>query len=371
MSLTVSVLQGGTNSHETSSEEVNAIATDFVSEGVVGAITNTSGVAPATGGFAVNAQGTPDMTVAVSAGTAYVTGTPTSGNSQTVRVKNSASANVTIAANSTGGTRYDWVYIKLDPDKMKDPASDASDVATLTTSRSTSASTDNGTPPTYGYAIAVVTVSNGASSITNGNIADSRTSTGAGGTDGVVTANIADDAVTADKINFGGSGSGIWWEEIGRTTLTSAGDTITVSGLPTRKYLRVMFSAVATGGTLDTTVKFNNDSGTNYAYQQSANFGAGAAVVSAANIAFESGATDSGQASFGTMYVQNISAQEKNFILSSVSQDAAGGATAPAGLEQRGKWANTSAVISRIDWVNSAGTGDFASGSEVVVLGHD
>lgn len=178
MALTVSVLQGGTNSHATTSEEVNHLATDFVSEGVVGAITNTAGVAPATGAFAVNAQGTPDMTVAVSAGVCYVTATPTSGNSQLLRVKNSASANVTISANSTGGTRYDWVYVKIDPDKAKDPAVDASDVATLVTSRSTSNTTDNGTPPTYGTLLAVVTVANGASSITNGNIADSRVVTG-------------------------------------------------------------------------------------------------------------------------------------------------------------------------------------------------
>lgn len=178
MTLTVGVLQGGANSHTTTSEEINFFGTDFISEGVVGAVTNTSGVAPATGAFAVNAQGSPDMTVAVSAGAAYVTATPTSGNSQLLRVKNSASANVTIAANSTGGTRYDFVYIKIDPDKAKDPASDASDVATLTTSRSTSATTDNGTPPTYGYPIAVVTVANGASSITNGNIADKRARTG-------------------------------------------------------------------------------------------------------------------------------------------------------------------------------------------------
>jgi hypothetical protein len=178
MSLVVSVLQGGTNSHQTTSEEINYFATDFISQGVVGSITSTSGVAPTTGSFAVNAQGSPNMTVAVSTGSAYVTATPTSGNSQVLRVKNSASSNVTIAANATGGTRYDWVYIKIDPDKAKDPAVGATDVASLVTSRSTSATTDNGTPPTYGYAIAVVTVSNGASSITNGNISDKRSQTG-------------------------------------------------------------------------------------------------------------------------------------------------------------------------------------------------
>lgn len=178
MTLTTSILQGGVNSHTTSSEEVNALSTDFVSEGVVGTISNTSGVAPMTGAYAVNAQGTPNMTVAVSAGVGYVTATPTSGNSQTLRVKNSASANVTIASNSTGGTRYDWVYIKIDPDKAKDPAVDASDVATLVVSRSTSSSVDNGTPPTYGTELAVVTVANGASSITNGNIRDIRQMSG-------------------------------------------------------------------------------------------------------------------------------------------------------------------------------------------------
>lgn len=182
MSLTVSVLNGGSNSFETTSEMINFPVTDFVSEGIVGTTTNTSGVSPATGGFAVNAQGTPDMTIAVSSGAAYVTGTPTSGNSQTFRVKNSASTNVTISSNSTGGTRYDWVYIKLDPDKLKDPATDASDTATLVTSRSTSATSDDGTPPTYGYNIAVVTVSNGASSISNGNITDKRTRTGSSST---------------------------------------------------------------------------------------------------------------------------------------------------------------------------------------------
>jgi len=174
MAITVSVLQGGANSHQTTSEEINFDRTDLMSPGVVGVLTNTSGVAPMTGGFAVNAQGSPDMTVAVSAGVGNVTATPTSGNSQLLRVKNSASTNVTISANASGGTRYDWLYIKVDPDKAKDPNSGASDVATLVTSRSTSSTTDNGTPPTYGTLIAVITVSNGASSITNGNIADWR-----------------------------------------------------------------------------------------------------------------------------------------------------------------------------------------------------
>lgn len=175
MAIVTSVLRGGPNSHQTTSEEANGAYTDFVSEGIVGSVGNTSGVAPATGGFAVNAQGTPDTTIAISAGVAYVTGTPTSQNSQTFRVKNSASTNLTISANSSGSTKYDWIYIKLDATALNNPNTAGDDVATIVASRSSSASSDDGTPPTYGFPIAVVTVANGFSTITNGVIRDVRT----------------------------------------------------------------------------------------------------------------------------------------------------------------------------------------------------
>lgn len=174
MAIVVSKLTAGSNVHLTTSEEANGVYTDFVGQGVVGAVGNTSGVAPSTGGFSVNAQGTPDATIAVAAGVAYVTGTPTSQNSQTFRVKNSASANTTISANASGSTKYDWVYITLSATNLNTPNTAGDNVATITVSRSSSASADDGTPPTYGYNIAVVTVANGFTTITNGNIADKR-----------------------------------------------------------------------------------------------------------------------------------------------------------------------------------------------------
>lgn len=174
MAIVVSVLTGGSNNHETTSEEVNAFATDFVNEGIAGAVANTNGVAPATGGFAVNAQGTPDMAVDVSAGTAYVEATPTSQSSQVLRVKNSATEEVVISSNSSGSTKYDWLYISISATNAANPNTAADNVATLVTSRSSSASSDDGTPPTYGYPIAVITVANGATTITNANIRDIR-----------------------------------------------------------------------------------------------------------------------------------------------------------------------------------------------------
>lgn len=173
-----SVLTGGTNSAQTTSEDLNGLATDLVSDGVVGALTNTSGVAPMTGGLSVNAQGSPNTTTAVGAGVAYVTATPTSQGSQRLRVKIDAQ-NVTHTSNSSGGTRYDWIYVKVDAALAANPISDMSTTGTIVVSRSTSSSTDNGTPPAYGYHIATITLTNGFTSVTNGNIADNRVQTGA------------------------------------------------------------------------------------------------------------------------------------------------------------------------------------------------
>lgn len=184
MSATIitSVVTGGTNNHATTVSEVNAIGSDFFSQGVVGAMTNTSGVAPATGGYAVNAQGTPNMTVAVSGGTAYITATPSGQSSQLLRAYSAAGDSAyTINANASGSTKYDWIYLQVNPTNANNPAADASDVTAIYTSRSSSNTTDNGSPPTYGIPLAIVTVANGASSIANSNISDSRYNTSGGG----------------------------------------------------------------------------------------------------------------------------------------------------------------------------------------------
>lgn len=174
----VSILTAGTNNHTESSANANAWATDFLSSGVVGPLGNTASVAPATGNYAVNAQGSPNMTVAVSGGTLYTLVTPAGQTSQRVRVVMNASENVTIPANASGGTRYDWIYMSVDATLANNPDVTATTVATLVNSRSTSGTTDNGTPPTYGQLLAIVTVANGAVSIANANIADSRALSG-------------------------------------------------------------------------------------------------------------------------------------------------------------------------------------------------
>lgn len=171
-----SILTAGTNNHQTTAEEANQFATDFVQRGVLGALGNTNGVAPATGGYAVNAQGTPNMTVAVAAGSLYSPVTPSSQASQMLRTKMLTSEDATINPNSSGVTKYDFIYIAHDAANANNPNVSATDVATIVVSRSSNAVTDDGTPPAFGELLATVTVINGAVSITNGNIRDRRTS---------------------------------------------------------------------------------------------------------------------------------------------------------------------------------------------------
>jgi hypothetical protein len=157
---------------------LNAIATDFFSAGVVGSISLNVG-SGGSGSFAVNAESSPALQVRVSNGVIYTTATPSGSVSQLIRTEMDAFEDVTISSNATGGTRYDWLYLKIDPTNLAAPDNASDNVASLVTSRSTSNSSDNGTPPTYGTLLAIITVANGASSITNSSITDKRLQSGA------------------------------------------------------------------------------------------------------------------------------------------------------------------------------------------------
>lgn len=186
--ITTSIITGGTNSHASTAFEFNAMATDFVTQGCNGTLTSTSGVAPATGSFAVNAQVSPAMFVDVTLGSAYIAATPAGQAAQNVRAYMTANwTSYAISANASGSTKFDWIYLKVDPTNASTPDVGADNVTALFTSRSTSNSADNGSPPTYGILLAVVTVANGASSISNSSIADARTSSTLSSPAGIVT----------------------------------------------------------------------------------------------------------------------------------------------------------------------------------------
>lgn len=129
--------------------------------------------------FKAEAQASPDMTVKINIGNAYIKGS--SGNAYPVRL-DSSSSNVTITSNASGNPRIDAIVLYID--KSAGPNTDASNVAKLIVVAGTPAAspvvpTDGEIQTAIGASnpflrLADVTVSSGASSITNGNIADKR-----------------------------------------------------------------------------------------------------------------------------------------------------------------------------------------------------
>lgn len=188
----------------------------------------------------------------------------------------------------------------------------------------------------------------------------------------VVTSNITDDAVTAAKIDWASTGAnaGIWWEELGRTELGSAADVISVTSIPARKFLKIIGGAVASGGTIDSGITFNSDTGTNYGQKYFANYTTATDATNAALLLIESGATVTTGASYFEIELFNPSTGDKVGVGRNVSEsDAAADTTAPRHLEWSLVW-DSATQVSRVDWTNT-GTGDFAAGSVLIVLGHN
>lgn len=176
----------------------------------------------------------------------------------------------------------------------------------------------------------------------------------------VVTANITDDAVTDDKLDYPR-----WYQEIGRSTLSVAGDTLSITSLPARKFLRIVVYALNSGA-LNLTMRFNNDSGANYAYRYSSNGSADTTAVSQTSMFLNLGTYDI----YSVFEVTNVTANEKAVFGMNMPVNNPGVTNLPGRLEIGGKWVNTAARINRVDVINS-GAGDMAIGSSLIVLGHD
>jgi len=160
---------------------------------------------------------------------------------------------------------------------------------------------------------------------------------------------------------------GLFYQELARTTLTTTGTTITVSGITPRKYLRVLVFTPISSGTISHTMYFNNDTGNNYARRRAEN---GAADNTSNNNASIMASTAAVARWFTTADIINYASEEKMVHGFTSHNGGNGAANYPTRIEFAGKWANTTDAITRIDVANG-GTGNFGAGSEVVVLGHD
>lgn len=159
---------------------------------------------------------------------------------------------------------------------------------------------------------------------------------------------------------------GDWWEELGRVSLVAAGDTLTVNPIATRRFLKILFRGQASG-LLNPALRFNNDTGNNYNHRVSANATADVTTTPSSGFFFEVGGA--AYDFFSTFEMENISGQEKIINGHSSNNTGTGVATLINRRESTGKWTGT-ATVTRIDGFNQ-GTGDFAAGAELIVLGHN
>ena len=157
------------------------------------------------------------------------------------------------------------------------------------------------------------------------------------------------------------------WKELGRTTLGSAGDAINVTGLTAKDNMMVL-THIIHSGQIQNNMRFNNDSGNNYGNKYSNDGGSDSNFTSQANIVNSD--TYTSDVFQLDNVINNNSSQEKLVIGGLVAENVSGAGTAPRRTEYAGKWANTSDSITQVNLINT-GSGDFDTGSEVVVIGYD
>lgn len=158
---------------------------------------------------------------------------------------------------------------------------------------------------------------------------------------------------------------GTWWEELGRTTLTSTASEIVVASFAERKHLKIKTHLIGDGlGTITGAIQFNSNTGANYSFRNAINGGADTTSVNASSIG--SGSSDVGLR-YIEMDIMNLSGYEKIVRFWVANSSTAGAGTAPGRYEGSGKWTGTD-MITTIK-IFTAYT--FDVGSQVVVLGHD
>ena len=138
--------------------------------------------------------------------------------------------------------------------------------------------------------------------------------------------------------------------------------------LAAKPYMMVLLNHINNGGYVNPKIRFNNDGGSNYASRYSDNGGSDSTSTSQSEVDLRAGELQA--PAITTTYVINKSDKEKLFISHSNMQNTAGAGNAPSRAEVVGKWTNTSDQITSVKFIKTA-SGNFASGSECVVLGYD
>ncbi len=152
-------------------------------------------------------------------------------------------------------------------------------------------------------------------------------------------------------------------------TLTSGGNTMTISDLSSLKFNIVISHTIPSGNTA-TYIYLNNDNSSgNYARRQSENYGSDGTGTSQNNVVYDTGGDAHDKLSI--TYIFGVSSAEKLAQGFGVNRKTAGSGTAPGVGLFSWKWANTSSTIDRVDDDTSAQSGTYAADSNLSALGTD
>ncbi len=177
----------------------------------------------------------------------------------------------------------------------------------------------------------------------------------------------ADDSIDATPIDIDDTGL---WEELGRNELLVSASSISVSSFAAKKFLRVVVFFQPVGGTISGRLRFNSDTGANYAVRVSDNSAADVASGSVNQI----GGIDAGSASANPLVavfdIVNIATKAK-LLISQFRRAQLGAANGISHREFVGKWHNTSDPITTIQLGIQSGTGSLDAGSYVIVYGRN
>jgi hypothetical protein len=158
-----------------------------------------------------------------------------------------------------------------------------------------------------------------------------------------------------------------FWEELASVTLGGDASEISSGTISAKKYLWVQVYFQNASSSDDVLVRFNNDTGSNYAHRHAINYGSDTTQTSGSSIKLidRNAAADVGR--FVNFFVVNNSATEKLLIAHGLEEETAGASNAPTTNECVGKWANTSSQITEIDCFTNSG--NIRSGAELRVWG--
>ena len=155
-----------------------------------------------------------------------------------------------------------------------------------------------------------------------------------------------------------------FWEQLASVEGDGTSTTISSGTITAKKYLWVQ--AFTNASSQNTGFQFNNDTSNNYAIRRSTN---GGTETPETSIGYIEG-SDTSKA-FTNMFIINNSASAKLTLGHSVHNPTAGAGTSPTRNEVVGKWANNSAQITEIDYMQQTTSVNFPVGSFIRVWGAD